>query len=206
MQFKNSILTAVTVVAIGFLGQKAQSCTQHAATTGTDSSDSACLSQGNIIATETVTMDASFGQAWDDSFMQQMVSQLNGQGPGASVNISNSEEKVSFSLPAGAHEITLTVTTPAGYSAPGVITVPAGSTTETLIMNNGVLTPVANVPNADPCSPAAGGTPPLNQAQPVGEPVPFDKGQGVNDSDGTWPNGMQEGSENGKSGTHQQTE
>jgi len=118
MRQSKPILIAVTIVAMAFVGQRAQSCSgTHISTTGTGSADMNCITQGNIDYTANSTVDVPFGQSFDNQMLTDVINQITAGGPGTQVNVqdwagTNLEAQIQFTVPSGAHEVTFNITSP----------------------------------------------------------------------------------------------
>jgi hypothetical protein len=171
------------VAAILMLGsEKARACQgQHFAVNGTSSGDTGCIFNVNVSVDQATTdAQAFFGNyGFDQQLANDIAQGVDGQSAGSSVNLSQTvlagygpgEGTVAFTIPAGAQEVTITVTDAAGGVA---------SATEVL---------ANTAPGAGgPCSPDTANppppstfSPPLNTADPGPGMSPGDTAAGLNE-------------------------
>ena len=173
------MITAIAAsVALAFAGQRAQACTgQHFSVTNTVASDVGCIF--NV----TVSMDATYSTlingAADAVSASYIASQLNGQGDGGSVNVTNAEAgyatgegNIQFTVPAGVGEVIVTVDATDGSQ---------GSATEVLVNGQFQAAPGGAGGGCAAPPPPAPVTPPVNTAVPGPGIDPDDNKAAMND-------------------------
>jgi hypothetical protein len=181
MRTTKMMTSLAATVALAFLAQKAQACNgMHVSVTGTGAADSGCIFNVDTSMDAELTsiyVDANFTNgtvgesfapqgehAGEQALVQNIVNSVNGQAPGGTVNYNDSESIFSFTIPAGAQEVTITLT-----DSNGVVS----SATDVLV--NGTFQAASG--GQGPCGPIASPPPP---APPVNTAVP---GPGLNPQD-----------------------
>jgi hypothetical protein len=157
MNATKTILAILMTLALGFTAEKAQACATHLSTVGTGSTDAGCLFNVSVSADDWVTKNEDeFGG--ESGIVNDITSALSGQGAPAEVNFEfdGGEGDVSFQIPAGVHQVTITLTDQHGAQ---------DSITEVLVNNKFQLQSSAPANAQNPCGPN-GYQPPLNTAVP----------------------------------------
>ncbi len=175
------IAIVATSVALAFAGQHAQACTgQHFSVTNTSAGDTPCIFNVTVAMDDAYTSilegyGAPFGGFQGSA--DYIASQLNGQGDGGSVNITNAnlgfatgEGDIQFTVPAGVGEVTVTVTGSDGSVA---------SSSDVLV--NGAFESPAAAGGAGGCAPPPPPLPPVNTAIPGPGLDPDDNKAAMND-------------------------
>ncbi len=181
---------AGAAVASLLIVSRTQACNgQHLSTAGSGAGDTACVFNVDVHAD-------NFASGYDtgQQFADQIASAMTGTGAPSEVDVTwmGAEGNVTFSIPAGVQEVTITVEDTGAngpnavvdangwYWTPGGNT---GSTTEVLV--NGHFETQAAAGGADPCAaPPPPPPPPLNAAIPGPGLDPDDNKAAVNDLQG----------------------
>jgi hypothetical protein len=189
-EVKRAIVVALASVALVLGAKNAQSCNgTHIATVGTGNSDMGCVFNVDIHA------DADFRDAFESEYygneqglVNDIASAINGVGAnGGSVDFQTVDGGVSFDVPAGVHEVTITLTNDGNMNGQHGIDPNSGWTSGAQVTANEVLvnstftsqdTAPANMQN--PCG-ANGYQPPLNMAVPGPGLDPNDNESAMND-------------------------
>ena len=186
---RKAISAIATSVALAFAGQQAQACYgEHVATSGSGAGDAACIFNVNVTA-DSWASGTETGQQWADS----LAGSAAGSTDGSNVNIGSvqGETDVTFSIPADATVVTITVQDtalngvgtqeidPNTGLADGYYYNSGGSVgTATLVLVNGTFQVAQGPPPA--CTPPPPPPPPVNAAIPGPGIDPNDNESSVN--------------------------
>jgi hypothetical protein len=157
---RRAITTALTMVALVFAAKSAQSCgSNHIATTGTGSADMGCVFNVDVSA-DTIFRDSFESNVYNGE--QGLVNDIGGAlsnigASGGAVNFQTVDGTVSFTVPAGAQEVTITLTNDGDMSGWHGVSADQGWTagaqaSATFILENGQWVPQSTAPGLDPCS------------------------------------------------------
>jgi hypothetical protein len=111
----NIVATFVVTAALAFAGQRAGACGTHMSVTNSGATDTNCLFN---VGDSGYTLDVSIDQALTDTgesesgMVSGILSTIPGSVPGSpeTVNFNNGESDITFTVPAGTDEITVTLT------------------------------------------------------------------------------------------------
>ncbi len=187
---RRAILAVAAGVALAFAGQQARACSGlHMATSGTNSNDAGCIFNVSVYA-DNFESAIDTGQQWADT----LASAFAGAAPGANVTYNTGEADVTFTIPANAQEVEITVTDTALNGTGTVWVDPAtgqanqwgyyynngGSVgTSTMVLENGKYAAAAAPVGL--CNPPPPPAPPLNTAIPGPGIDPDDNKAAMND-------------------------
>lgn len=197
---RKAISALVTSVALAFAGQQAQACYgEHVATSGSGAGDAACIFNVNVYADNDYSAMET-GQQWADSLAGQVAATGAAAGTNVEIGSIQQETDVTFSIPAGVTEVTITVqdTAANGTGTQEVYGAGTGALqgtndgyyynsdgsvgSATLVLQNGTFQVAQGPPPA--CVPPPPPQPPLNAAVPGPGIDPDDNKAAVNDLQG----------------------
>ena len=172
MSATKTILAVLTTLTLAFAADRAHACATHLSTTGTGSADVGCVFNVSVSADAWLTgNEGEFGG--EQGIANDIANTLSGKAAPAEVNFEfdGGEGDVAFQIPAGTHEVTVTVTDQNGAQE---------AITEVLVNNKFEAQAAAPANAQNPCGPN-GYQPPLNGAVPGPGIDPDDNKAAMND-------------------------